>query len=218
MRSELRGGRPWGLPPSRLHGPRIQAVVLGLVVEVAGIWPSSRSIFPKKLITLSWRRPTHAAEASTSWLKRSWRRPACSLPAGSRGGREKLGLAQRDRRKRQERRPVDSRLHAVGLRHHRRRASRHHRPVLQPWRRAPLGRRRLLLRRGSGERCHARVLLDTARMAVSGVDPAALVFALELQNAASPTGVIEETNREVWSKPVPSCAMPTRSRCWWRFT
>ncbi len=34
-------------------------------------------------------------------------------------------------------------------------------------------------------------------MAVSGVDPAALVFALDLQNPASPAGVIEETNREV---------------------
>ncbi len=42
-----------------------------------------------------------------------------------------------------------------------------------------------------------RVLLDAARMAASGVDPAALIFAFEMQNAASPAGAFEETNREV---------------------
>ena len=48
-----------------------------------------------------------------------------------------------------------------------------------------------------GERRQVRLLLDPARMAASGVDLPAVVFALEVQNAAAPAGAFEAGNREL---------------------
>ena len=48
-----------------------------------------------------------------------------------------------------------------------------------------------------GERRQVRVLLDSARMAATGVDPAAIAAALTMQNAASPAGSFAADNREV---------------------
>ena len=50
------------------------------------------------------------------------------------------------------------------------------------------------------------MLLDATRMA-SAVDPEALVFALEMQNVASPAGAFEETTLERWSRPVSACSI-----------
>ena len=41
----------------------------------------------------------------------------------------------------------------------------------------------------------------------SAVDPEALVFALEMQNVASPAGAFEETTLERWSRPVSACSI-----------
>ena len=48
-----------------------------------------------------------------------------------------------------------------------------------------------------GERRQARVFLDPAKMAASGVDPSVIAAALGMQNASRPAGVFEEGNREV---------------------
>ncbi len=48
-----------------------------------------------------------------------------------------------------------------------------------------------------GERRQVRVLLDAVRMSASAIDPAAVVFALEVQNAAASTGELVAGGREV---------------------
>ncbi|MBD3867798.1 MAG: efflux RND transporter permease subunit [Acidobacteria bacterium] len=53
------------------------------------------------------------------------------------------------------------------------------------------------IRLTGGQRRQVQVLLDPGRMAAFGVDPAAVAFALTVQNATMPAGSLEEGNREL---------------------